>query len=146
MKKNSFLILGMLVMVLVLGLVFAGCATGTGGGGAADTLDETKWEGTAFSFDPVSEGGGPSDGTYTLTFNSPAFLIVREDGGNIVKGTYLVSGSDITFTTTQEYWSGGDVGWHDVNPDGYYPKTGMFTGATMTIVCGGDSSLDYAKK
>jgi hypothetical protein len=144
MKHNKSFVFRMLAMAM--GLFIAGCAT-TGNGEAADALDGTKWGGTAFNFDSVSEGGGPSDGgTYTLTFNSPNWLMVRGDGGNIVKGTYSVSGRNITFTTTHEYWGGGNAGWHDVNPDGYHPKTGTFTGATMTIVCGGDSSLTYTKK
>jgi hypothetical protein len=133
-KKFSFL-LAMLALALALGLTFVGCDNG----GIKDALDGTTWEGKGFSY-----SSGPNDSTYTLTFNSPDWLMVREDGGNIVKGTYSVSGSNITFTTTNQ-WDVRGAQWNPATGS-FLPKTGSFTDTQLTIVFTPGDSLAYTKK
>jgi hypothetical protein len=109
----------MLVVLLALGLVLAGCDTGTGGGsggggddldgttggsgGSGDNLDGTTWMGS---------GGFLDDAT--LTLNYPNFEIVSTAVNET--GTYTVSGTTVTFTE-----SSGET------------LTGSISGNTLTV-------------
>jgi predicted small secreted protein len=89
MKNGKFIALGVvLVVLLALKLVLAGCDTGTGGG---SDLDGTTWVGS----------GGFLNGA-TLTFNYPNYAIVSTELNET--GTYTVSGTTVTLTET-----GGDT-------------------------------------
>jgi hypothetical protein len=135
MKKVKFSLLGMLA--LTLGLVFAGCVTdGSGGNDDPDVLDGTTWVGKGFDYD-----SGPYESQYAISFNSPDLLMVREDGGNIVKGTYSVSGGNITFTITSQ-WDVKGAKWNPATGS-YLPQTGTFTDAELTIVFTPGDSLVY---
>jgi hypothetical protein len=139
MKKSKFMIFGMLAMVLALGLVFAGCDPDPDGGG--NDLNGTTWKGRGFNY---QEGPLGENRIWTLTFNSSAWLMVREDGGNIVKGTYSVSGSNVTFTTTNQ-WDEKGAAWEPATGS-FLPQTGAFTDSTMTIVFSDSTPLTYTKQ
>ena len=145
MKKKKISVLGILVITLVVGLVSVGCDTGSSD--IKDALDGTTWEGPGFSWGSQSIQPDPNSIDFILTFNSPDWLIARSsDGRNQLKGTYSVSGSNITFTTTDEWWAGGDIGWHKINDESYFPLTGTFTSTTVTIVMNKFSPLSYTKQ
>jgi hypothetical protein len=113
MKKNSFLVLGMLAMVLAL--VFVGCATGTGVGGGGGNDATGSGEGNLPASTITITGLEAHNGKYcwgwgnidevNILAGSPG-TYWRDDGDNWAPGVFIANGS---VTLTLQYW-GGDVG------------------------------------
>jgi hypothetical protein len=106
MRRRS---IGLLVLVLVFGLTLVGCDNGTT---STDVLDGTAWEITSTDELFVSFGDNTE---YTTTagviFNSPNLMWwytytpnIPEQYANyvprIIKGTYTVSGNDLTISVS----------------------------------------------
>jgi hypothetical protein len=106
MKNRKFIVLGMLAVMLVSGLVLAGCDNGGGGPeSGGDNLNGTTWIGS----------GGFVEGA-TLTLNYPKYEIALPLLGDST-GTYTVSGNTVTFTDDSD----GEI------------ITGTISGNTMTL-------------
>jgi hypothetical protein len=125
MKKNSFLVLGMLAMV------FAGCATrtGVGGGGGNDATGSD--EGNPSVSTIIITGLEVHNGKYCWGWGNIDEVSIlagspdtywRDDGDNWAPGILIANGS---VTLTLQYW-GGDVGEDHpylVGGEGWLPFT-----------------------
>jgi hypothetical protein len=105
MKKQNktWTVLG-LVFALVIGLTFAGCDSGSGGGAASLT---GTWK----------EPGGE-----TIVFTATNFTVRSSTGSTEASGTYTTSGSTVTFNATS---LGGYPGTATF--------TGTVNGTTMSV-------------
>ena len=138
-KKLVILAVALAVAAALAFVIFslAGCDNGSV---EENGLVGTTWGGPSFSYD-----GGPNGyGEYRLSFTSADFLMLRWDDHYIIRGTYTVSGSTITFTTTEQWNERGEA-WNPATGS-YLPQTATFTDTTMTIVFGTEPVLTYTKQ
>ena len=92
--KNTIKLFGIIAVIAIIGFSFAACTNGS--------TDEP----------------GPLDGTWVgdnlwqFIFTGSDFTVQVNSGGwkNRLKGTFAVSGTDITFNCTHE-WNGSSLEW-----------------------------------
>jgi hypothetical protein len=76
--KNKLVFSGLLIAVLAIGIVMAGCDTGTGGGGSSISVDGTTWT---------------KSPNFVLSFNGNNFTL-KESNSTVLSGTYTFSGGN----------------------------------------------------
>jgi hypothetical protein len=130
MKKDSFLVLGMSVMVLALGFVFVGCVTNSGGErhDGDDPIGGMVWKREHFYSTEAQPWKSRLDSSLTLVFTETQ-LKFRYDSNN--DGDFDDAG-EYTYTYTITAFGGNDWSKEGNNEVGDYYRKVSFNNVTKT--------------
>jgi predicted small secreted protein len=142
MKKMKFV--GIIALVMIIGLIFAACDTGAGGG--TDSALNGTW----------ILGMGEA-GFYEFTFNNGSLEQSANGETPYIRATYTTSGGSITIKLTA-YYQGGiwltkaellDMGMPEENVNQMFAtQTASYSisGNTLTMTTEGQTPITYTRK